>query len=379
MTTTTISSLRAGIRGIRLGTSQRIAVLTGAVATVAVLLFVVVVEPLPAAATALSLPWPRWVAALALAEVAVVYVQWRRDSQGFSITALVLAAGLFLAAPSHLVTALVVGTALSMVLVRRQRGLKLAFNVAQYALGGCVTVLTFAALSGVVGNLAWVAALGAIVASTLTAALCIFAVMTIAEGRADVRPLLGMLSLSLPFTIGSAAVGVIVARTAVSDPSALFLLGVPTFLIIAAYRAYTRAREQQENLKLLHEVTSLLHGGDVDAALGDFLTSTRTAFRAGMAELVLVNSAGTGGLTVSRSQDGADPLVMAPVADDAEQHRLLRLATAQGSLATRTGAGRGGPLDDYATERGFKDAMVAALRTEDRVHGLLLVAGRLGD
>ena len=77
------------------------------------------------------------------------------------------------------------------------------------------------------------------------------------------------------------------------------LLGVPTFLIIAAYRAYTRAREQQENLKLLHEVTSLLHGGDVDAALGDFLASTRTAFRAGMAELVLVNSAGTGGLTVN--------------------------------------------------------------------------------
>jgi diguanylate cyclase (GGDEF)-like protein len=379
MTTTTISSLRAGIRGFRLGTSQRIAVLTGAVATVAVLLFVVVVEPLPAAATALSLPWPLWVGAFALAEVAVVYVQWKRDSQGFSVTDLVLAAGLFLAAPTHLVSALVVGTALSMVLVRRQRGLKLAFNVAQYALGGCVTVITFAALSGAAGSFVWLAALAAVVTSTITAALCIFAVMTIAEGRADIRPLLGMLSLSVPFTVGSAAVGVIVARTAVADPSALFLLGVPTFLIIAAYRAYTRAREQQENLKLLHEVTSLLHGGDADAALGDFLTSTRTAFRAGMAELVLVNSAGTGGLTVSRSQDGAEPLVMTPVADDDEPHRLLRLATAQGSLATRTGAGRGGPLDAYATGRGFKDAMVAALRTEDRVHGLLLVAGRLGD
>jgi diguanylate cyclase (GGDEF)-like protein len=207
----------------------------------------------------------------------------------------------------------------------------------------------------------------------------IFAVMTISEGRADVRPLLGMLGFSLPFTIGAAAVGVVVARTSVHDPAALALLMLPTLLIIGAYRAYTRAREQQENLKLLHEVTSLLHGDDVDAALGDFLTSARTAFRAELAELVLVSSAGNGGLTVSRSQDGTEPVVMAPADDDVERHRLLRLATAHGSLATRTGAGRGGPLDTYATERGFKDAMVAALRTEDRVHGLLLVGGRLGD
>jgi diguanylate cyclase (GGDEF)-like protein len=379
MTTMTNGGLRAGIRRIRLGTSQRIAVLTGAASAVAVALFVIVVAPLPAAATAVSLPWPLWAVAFALAEVLVVYVQWKRDSHGFSVTDLVLAAGLFLASPATLVTAQVVGTAVSMVLYRRQRGLKLVFNMAQYALGGCLTVIVFTGLSQVVGHLTWIAALVAVVTSTVTAALCIFAVMTIAEGRVDVRPLLGMLSLSVPFTVGSAAVGVIVSRTAVADPSALLLLAVPTFLIIAAYRAYTGAREQQENLKLLHEVTSLLHGEDADAALGDFLTSARTAFRAGMAELVLVNSSGSGGLTVSRSQEGCEPVLMSSAEDPEEQQRLLRLASASGALATRTGTQRGGPLDAYAASRGFKDAMVAALRTEDRVHGLLLVAGRLGD
>ena len=43
---------------------------------------------------------------------------------------------------------------------------------------------------------------------------------------------------------------------------------------------------------LLHEVTSLLHAGDTQAALGDFLDSVRSAFRAEMAELVLVGADG---------------------------------------------------------------------------------------
>ena len=70
---------------------------------------------------------------------------------------------------------------------------------------------------------------------------------------------------------------------------------------------------------------------------------------------------------------------MAPLDDPEDHHRLLRLATASGALTTRTGTGRGQQLDAYAAGRGLKDAMAAALRTDDRVHGLLLVGGRLGD
>jgi diguanylate cyclase (GGDEF)-like protein len=189
-----------------------------------------------------------------------------------------------------------------------------------------------------------------------------------------------MLALSLPFTLGSAAVGLVLARSAVTDPAALALLALPTILIVAAYRAYTGAREQQENLRLLHEVTSLLHNsGDSQEALGDFLGSVRSAFRAEMAELVLLGPAGQDGATVSRSREGDEAVVMAPLEDPAEHQRLLRMATASGALTTRTGTGRGQPLDGFASARGLKDAMVAALRTDDRVHGLLLVGGRLGD
>jgi diguanylate cyclase (GGDEF)-like protein len=380
MTTMTNSGLAASIRGFRLGPSQRILLLTVAVAALAATLFVIVVGPMPAPPTALNLPWVVWAAAFAASEVLVVHVQWQRDAHTFSISDLVLAAGLYLAAPAELVTALVVGAGAALVLHRRQTGLRLAFNVAQYGLGATLGVATFAALSAVAtGNLTWVAALAAVFVSTVTADLCVFTVFTILEGRAELRRLLELLAHSLPFTLGSAAIGLVVARTVVDDPAALALLALPTLLIIVAYRAYTGAQEQQENLRLLHEVTSLLHAGDSQEALGDFLDSVRSAFRAEMAELVLLGPAGRDGATMSRSRKGDDPIVMAPLDDPDEHHRLLRLATASGVLTTRTGSGRGQQLDAYAASRGLKDAMASALRTDDRVHGLLLVGGRLGD
>jgi diguanylate cyclase (GGDEF)-like protein len=227
----------------------------------------------------------------------------------------------------------------------------------------------------------WVAAMVAVLTSTVIGDLCIFAVLSFMENRADTSKLKELLGFTVPFAVGATAVGVVLARTATSDPAALALLSVPAILIVVSYRAYTKSRDQQENMRLLHDVTSLLHtGGDSHEALGDFLTSIRSAFRAGTAELVLLGSGD--GATVSSSREGETPVVMAHTDDAEEYSRLLRVATAaSGTLRTRGGSARAGGdhLDSYAAQRGLKDAMVAVLRTEDRVHGLLLIAGRHGD
>jgi diguanylate cyclase (GGDEF)-like protein len=371
----------ARVPRFRLGPAQRITILIATVAAVAVTLFLVVVRTLPSAPTAVALPWLLWAAAFALTEALVVHVQWQREAHTFSVGDLVLAAGLILAPPLDIVLAQVVGAGLTLLFYRKQRDRRLAFNVAQYALGGSIATSLFGFLTGPsVGAWDWLAALVAILVTTVVADLCIFAVISLSEGRANWQPLLEMLALSLPFTLGSAAVGLVLARSAVTDPAALALLALPTFLIVAAYRAYTRAREQQENLRLLHDVTSLLHASDdTQEAFADFLESVRSAFRAGLAELVLLGPAGRDGATVSRSVEGGESIVMAPLDDPDDHHRLLRLATASGAQSTRTSSGRGQQLHAYAASRGLKDAMVAALRTDDRVHGLLLVGGRLGD
>ncbi len=382
MTTTTNGATGTGRRGPLQSPARRIALLTAAVAATALVLFVVVVRDLPGAASATTaLPWLVWVVAFAASEAMVVHVQWRRDAHTFSVGDLVLAAGLLLAAPGALVLAQVVGSGATLLLHRRQRGLKLGFNVAQYALGGCIATAIFAGLTGPgVGMWDWLAALIAIGVSTTTADLCIFAVISIAEGQARLRPLLDMLALSLPFTMGAAAVGLVLARTAVADPAAVVLLSLPTLLIVAAYRAYTKAREQQENLRVLHEVTSLLHHGhDSQEAVADFLDSVRAAFRAELTELVLLGPGGLAGATVSRSCQDGPSTVMAPITDAQEHHRLLGLTAAPGAASTRTDTGRGRQLAAYATGRELKDAMVATLRTDDRTHGLLLVGGRFGD
>src|SRR4051795_11412455 len=87
-------------RALRLNVPQRIMMITAALAAVAVALFVIVVRPLPGAPTALNLPWVLWAVAFAAAEAFPVHVQVKKDSHTFSISDLVLAAGLVLTTPA---------------------------------------------------------------------------------------------------------------------------------------------------------------------------------------------------------------------------------------------------------------------------------------
>ncbi|WP_448613727.1 putative bifunctional diguanylate cyclase/phosphodiesterase [Modestobacter sp. URMC 112] len=376
--TTTNGGGSAGRSRNRLGASQRIMVLTATLAAAAATLFVVVVQSLPAASTAATVPWVLWAVAFGVSEAFPVHVQWKKDSHTFSLTDLVLAAGLVLAVPGQLVPALVVGTGTTLLLHRRQRGLKLAFNVAQYAVGGTLATTLFAVLAAPAGDSwDWLAALAAAGISTVVANACVFAAISLSQGRFDLGTLVSMCSTTVPAAVAAAAVGLVVARNVVHDPGALALLALPTILVIVAYRAVTRANEQQDNLRVLHEVTALLHHGDSRAALGDFLTSVRSAFRADLAELVLLDTADSGAPTLNVSREGGGVSLGAELGDPEDAERLMRLAMAGGAL--RTGAERGGPLDAYASARDVKDAMAAVLRTEDRVHGLMVIGGRHGD
>src|SRR4051794_28183511 len=367
-------------RAFRLNVPQRIMLITTALAAVAVALFVIVVRPLPGAPTALNLPWLLWAAAFAISEAFPVHVQVKKDSHTFSVSDLVLAAGLVLSIPSHLVIAQVVGVAGALLVPRRQRGLKLAFNTALFALTGTAATTIYAVLSAPMAQTwYWLAALAAVLGANLVGNACIFAVISVSEGRVDLGKFVEMCTPTVPAAIAAAAIGLVVARTVVNDPAALALLALPTTLIIVAYRAFTKANLQQENLRRLHEVTALLHHGDSHAALGEFLTSVRSAFRAEMAELLLLDTSDRELPTVSTSREGREPVALKPLVDQSAYEGLLRLATAAGVLTTRAGVGRGGQLDAYASDRGLKDTIAAVLRTDDRVHGLLLIGGRHGE
>jgi diguanylate cyclase (GGDEF)-like protein len=361
---------------------HRIVLLVVTLTAAALALGVGVLPRLPGPAETLGLPWFAWVAAFFAGELLVVHIQLQRDSHSFSLTDLVLVAGLYLVGPVNLVTAQVVGLGLVLVLHRRQFGLKLAFNLAQYALAGGLAATVFATLgrgTPLAGAWDWLAALAAVAVSTVVSGLGIWAVMRVSGASLALAELSRILGLSLPFALGVAAVGLLAANTAAQNPAALGLLALPAGLLIAAYRAYEKAREQQNNLRLLHEVTSLLYNSDdAPTALTDFLTAVRGAFRAGNAELVLFGEDGASA-TLSRSREGEKPVALRRLERTEDADALVAWATGTGEHTTRTGLGRGSALDRYAERHALKDAMVSVLVTDGRVQGLLLVTGRLGD
>ncbi len=366
----------------RITVRHRIALLVAVLAASAGALGLTVVPHLPGPTSALHLPWIVWVAAFALSEVLVVHIQLQRDSHSFSMTDLVFVAGLYLLEPAALITAQVAGVALVLVVHRRQFGMKLAVNVAEYSLQGCLATIVFGTLgraTALAGAWDWVAALAAVAVSTSTACACIYAVMRVSDSSLTIRELPRMLALSLPFALGVAAVGLMAAQTAAQNPASLVLLALPSGLLIAAYRAYAKAREQQNNLRLLHEITSLLYNSDdAPTALTDFLTAVRGAFRAESAELVLFGE-DDAPPTLSRSRDGEKPVALQVLERREDADALVAWADATGVLTVRTGTVRDAELDRYATRHALKDAMASVLVTEGRVQGLLLVSGRLGE
>jgi diguanylate cyclase (GGDEF)-like protein len=376
----------AGLGWSRLDPGQRIALLAGALAVVAIATFFGVVIHLPRLDVPLNPPWLVWVGAFAVGESLVVHVQVRRDSHTFSLTDLVLVAALCLAQPTNLVTAQLTGTGIVLLLDRRQSGLKVAFNLAQFALVDCVATTVFAVVTqGAAWSSpwTWAGALVAVAVTTLTANLFVFGAITLSEGDASIgqirRLIARSMPVAMPFALGTGTVGLLVVRTAVLDPTALVLIAPPAGLMIAAYRAYTRARQQEDNLRLLHEVTSLLYDSDnARDGLSNFVTAVRSAFRSGVAELVLLGDDGDPP-TVTRSREGQDTVALLPLEQTDDLTRLLQHATSSEARTTRTGIGDPGPLDDYVALRGVKDAVMSVLRTEERVYGLLLVASRLGE
>jgi diguanylate cyclase (GGDEF)-like protein len=347
----------------------------------AVGLFVGVVAHLPHVDTPVDIPWTLWVAAFALGEVLVVHVQVRRDSHTFSMTDLVLVAALCLAPASAVVTAQLVGTGIVLLLDRRQSRVKFAFNLAEFAFVDCLATMVFTTVTrGAPWSSVWTwaGALGAVAVTTVTANLLVFAAITLADGEATARALRRLILMSLPFALGTGTVGLLVVRAAVLDPMSLLLMVAPAVLMIAAYRAYTRARRQEDNLRLLHEVTSLLYDGeDAREGLGKFVTAVRQAFRAGVAELILVGDAGNA--TVTGSRDGHEAAALVPIEENEDAAGLLRAAIAADLTTTRTGLPAAAVLDAYVEQRGLRNAVLSVLRTGESVQGLLLVGSRLGE
>jgi NAD(P)-dependent dehydrogenase (short-subunit alcohol dehydrogenase family) len=121
----------------------RVAALTALCAAGAIALVATVLHERRPPMDGVTVTW--WMLALGflVAEVAVVRIEVRRQTHTFSFTEIPLVLGLLFAQPTDLVIGELVGATIALLVARRQRGLRLSFNTAQFVLTTCVVVTLF--------------------------------------------------------------------------------------------------------------------------------------------------------------------------------------------------------------------------------------------
>ena len=153
---------------------RRVWTLIGFTAVAAVATFALgtaTLEPLPAP---VAIPWPLLAAAICACELFAVHVHIRGETHAVSLGDIPIAFGLFFVAPAELVLAVLLGDLVALGVVRRQQPVKLAFNLASFALQASLATILFAALiepAAATGPSGWLAAGVAVAGAAVLGAL----------------------------------------------------------------------------------------------------------------------------------------------------------------------------------------------------------------
>ena len=265
---------------------------------------------------------------------------------------------------------------------RRQPLLKIAFNIADFALTTTVALVVYdVLLSGTdpLAPRAWWAVFAATLAAATLNVTMIGAVMTITEGRADLTKMTQVNVFGLVVAAANTALGlagVLVVRT---EPAAAALLAVIAGTLLIAYRAYAAERRHHESLEFLYESTrALAQNRELGGAVVTLLENARTAFRCSIGELILLPPDDVDGAARTRVSAGEEPCVMEPVPyQPTDPVWQLLLRSWDSSVVEVSDADPA--MAAYLETLGVRDAMITKLEGEDRAVGLLVVGGRLSD
>jgi diguanylate cyclase (GGDEF)-like protein len=325
---------------------------------------------------------PLWSMALGffLGERFVVHLHFRRSAHSFSLGDVPLVLGLLFAGSGDLVLGGVVGIAATLMLDRKLPLIKLAFNLAQFALATCLAVLVVHDVMGTGGALGprlWIAIFLATQGSALVTVLLIGLAISLSEGALRLKTVAQMLLMDFVVTMTNTSLALAGAIIVSADARAIPLLLVPATTVFLAYRAYLLERQRHQRLEFLYETTrTLVHSPEIVHALEGLLERSLEAFRAEMAEIVLFSSDGRPPLRTTLGP-GDHKEVMQPIDHAVADELRSLLATHEPAVRlSRPFSSEG--LRQYLDARLITDAMVAMLPGENRVIGTIMLANRFG-
>jgi diguanylate cyclase (GGDEF)-like protein len=329
----------------------------------------------------LHLPWWLLVLGFYLTEGFVVHFQFRREAHTISLSEIPLVLGLFSTSPGRLVLAQLLGAGLALSLKRRQRPLKAAFNLAQFALSTSVAIAAFYLLGGAVshGPSAWLAAFAATALASVTGLVLVTAVVSLAEGHLRVRELPEVAAVSLIGSFASTSLALAAVVLVEAQPQAAWLLAGPSAALVLAFYAYTSQRRKHENVEFLYEsLRSMQAATDFASVVEQLLLGARRLLRAELAEILLFPSTSPESVLRSAIGPGGKTLMEPKPLLPAERRTLDHvLSQAEAFLLPKKRESQ--LLDAYLAERSVADGIIVALRDEERVLGTLLVGERSGD
>jgi hypothetical protein len=131
-----------------------------------------------------------------IAELKVVQVHFRRETHAFSLSEFPSVIGLFFLAPNDYLLAVLTGSAAALI-VTRARPVKIAFNLANYALLAVISITTLMAIAspdGQPGIREWAGAFAATTLATVVGSSMIALVITLSGGAPQFQKLPEMLN-----------------------------------------------------------------------------------------------------------------------------------------------------------------------------------------
>jgi diguanylate cyclase (GGDEF)-like protein len=284
--------------------------------------------------------------------------------------------GLFFFSPAEYIVARLLGAGLALVIARKQRSVKLAFNLAQFLLCSVVTlgIVHVLDVSGAFGPADWATAFIATSAENAVGVLAVIAAISLAEGVAQHGRIPRMFVMGSVVSLTNTSLALLVITVLKDEKIAAVLFAVPIAAVFIAYRAYVSERQQHEGLEMLYESTRILQRSpEIDRALVSLLDHARRMFRAERAEVALLPQ--DEGQQILRTSVGPGEAVamMQPVGTALDDPRLVQCVSERRALlvahddATQAGGGR------------FRNAIYAPLVGESRLMGAIVVANRLSD
>jgi diguanylate cyclase (GGDEF)-like protein len=338
------------------------------------------IEPLPH----VSWTFVMWAAILAVAfwlvEIVPIHLEWAGQAYSMSLSEVPLVLGLFFCPTSLLVAARVLGGGVALVFSRKQPPHKLAFNVALQSLEASLALAAFAALHGLHGGMPMdhaPMALLAVLASSVVSMSAVSVAVRLSVGVLDSSVLVSFLRSGMFAIVVNASIALVLATALKVSPSVAIPMLVMLLAAGVVYRAYVTLRQRHSGLEMLYQFTSGLNQTTTtDHRIRDILARTRGMLRAETAGLLLLGTeAEPTMLRWTREDDVLHTVRYFEQETDIPFQRVVQ----DGDVVVITRTTRSTIDQEFLTNRGYRDAVMAPLLLDGQVRGALFVADREGD